>query len=214
MSEIDFNGMIDSRPQTVAAHQGLGSADQVAQEFEAILVAYMFKVMRESVQSGGLFDEQPPGSDIYLGMMDQELGRALSKKGGLGLAQTLQEYLHQQIPSRTAGARSVLKGNVLERSRVNGASVPAEHGNIQPADAPDLGPRADTRGPKGEDQGNSDRAEHAISRASHQADRADNKGLGMAGRERVSTQRWPEGSGVTAGVTGPRPVNTDPKPEK
>ena len=51
------------------------SPRQVAQEFESLFLAQLLTIMQESVESSGLF-EGGPGKEVYMSMMNQEMGRA------------------------------------------------------------------------------------------------------------------------------------------
>jgi len=72
------------------------SVEQVAQEFEALLLAQMVQQMRQSFLS----EEEPEGGEgLDLGLqgltetIHVELARALSKAGGIGLAEVLQRSM-------------------------------------------------------------------------------------------------------------------------
>ena len=69
-----------------------------AQEFEGMFLGMLMKAMRSTVGKGGLFKE---GSDtqMYREMFDEEVGRAMAKAGGIGLAQMiLREELRREAP--------------------------------------------------------------------------------------------------------------------
>ena len=70
------------------------SVSEVAQEFEALLLGYLLKVMRQSVESGGLFPKES-GHDTYLELMDQQLARSLARKQSLGIADLIEGQLKQ-----------------------------------------------------------------------------------------------------------------------
>jgi len=59
---------------------------QSAQEIEAVFVQHLIKTMRQASPGGVLTGT---GQRMYQEMMDEELGRAISKGGGLGLADML-----------------------------------------------------------------------------------------------------------------------------
>ncbi len=72
---------------------GGGSREEIrkaAQEFEAYFVAYLMKVMRETVPKGILPSR---AADHYSYFYDQEIGRLAAREGGLGLAKFLEENL-------------------------------------------------------------------------------------------------------------------------
>ncbi len=92
--------------------QGTGSAREQAQlqtaarEFEGVFLGLLLKAMRGSQPSGGLFRE---GSDsqMYREVFDQEVGRAMAKAGGIGLAQMI---LRDQARRQTAEGSSGKSG--------------------------------------------------------------------------------------------------------
>ena len=71
------------------------SIEEVSQQFEAVFVAQLLKVMRRSVESSGLFGEGFAGKQVHLEMMDQELARELVRRGGFGLADQIQHFLEE-----------------------------------------------------------------------------------------------------------------------
>ena len=70
-----------------------------AQELEGVFIGVLMKAMRSTVSQGGLFKE---GSDsqTYHEMFDEEIGRALGKSGGIGLAEMI---LRDQTLRQSAG---------------------------------------------------------------------------------------------------------------
>lgn len=63
-----------------------------AKQFEALFVYQMFSKMRESIAKGGLF-EQDMGTEIFQGMLDQEISSAAAETGNLGLADLIYKQL-------------------------------------------------------------------------------------------------------------------------
>jgi flagellar protein FlgJ len=53
-------------------------------DFEALFLARMLKVMRQSIPPSGLWGNGP-GKEIYDSLMDQELGKKMAQRNGLGL---------------------------------------------------------------------------------------------------------------------------------
>lgn len=78
------------------------SIKQVARQFEAIFVQMMMKSMRDTVQEGGLLNDD--SMRFYQDMMDQQLSMDLSGQGGIGLASTIERQLS---PDLSASASSV-----------------------------------------------------------------------------------------------------------
>jgi flagellar protein FlgJ len=72
-------------PRTASEGQNPQQLRQVAEELEGLFLGLLLKSMRSTVGEGGLFKE---GTDakMYKDMFDQEVGRALARRGGIGLA--------------------------------------------------------------------------------------------------------------------------------
>lgn len=65
---------------------------KVAQEFEAIFIANMLKVMRETIEESGLM-EGGFGKSIYTELFDQEVSLNIAKHGALGISDLLYRNL-------------------------------------------------------------------------------------------------------------------------
>jgi peptidoglycan hydrolase FlgJ len=72
---------------------------KACEDFEAIMVTYLFKSMRQTSLKS---DTEEFGSckDLYEGMMDETLATQLSHQQGLGLAKLLYEQLAPALVSR------------------------------------------------------------------------------------------------------------------
>jgi murein DD-endopeptidase MepM/ murein hydrolase activator NlpD len=75
------------------AQNSSGGAQQsqlkkVAQEFEAIFIAQMLKVMRETIEESGLMNGGF-GKEIYMDMFDQEVALSMARRGALGISDLL-----------------------------------------------------------------------------------------------------------------------------
>lgn len=62
--------------------------DETAREFESLFVAYLFKVMRATIEKSGLFEENA-GEDVYTELFDQEVARVIARRGALGISDML-----------------------------------------------------------------------------------------------------------------------------
>mgnify|MGYP001029007654 CR=1 FL=1 len=68
------------------------AAREAAKQFEALFVNMMIKQMREAMPtSGGLFGGE--GMKLYESMHDQQLSLAMSQRGGIGLAASIERQL-------------------------------------------------------------------------------------------------------------------------
>lgn len=87
---------------------------EVAAEFESIFVSQLLQTMRGPGLKGGAIPAAP-GREIYQGLMDQELGRAVSHGRGIGLADMLVRQLGRldaraRAASSPAAPRPILTG--------------------------------------------------------------------------------------------------------
>jgi murein DD-endopeptidase MepM/ murein hydrolase activator NlpD len=70
---------------------------KVSQEFEAIFIAQMLKVMRETIEESGLL-EGGFGSSIYTELFDQEVSLSFARRGTLGISDLLYRSLVDNLP--------------------------------------------------------------------------------------------------------------------
>ena len=86
-----------------AARAGEASAArEAAQQFEALFVNLMIKQMREAMPTdGGLFGGE--GMKLYESMHDQQLSLALARRGGIGLAESIERQLLPPAAARQGG---------------------------------------------------------------------------------------------------------------
>jgi murein DD-endopeptidase MepM/ murein hydrolase activator NlpD len=80
--------------QSLAGDKQKGELKKVSQEFEAVFVAYLLKVMRETIEESGLMEEGF-GKSIYTEMFDQEVSLSIARKGSLGISDLLYRNLSQ-----------------------------------------------------------------------------------------------------------------------
>ena len=73
-------------------------------DFEALLLARMLKLMRQSIPQNGLLGSSP-GTEVYQSLMDQELAKSMSQRGGVGLGEVLYRQVLQREEKARAGAR-------------------------------------------------------------------------------------------------------------
>lgn len=115
-----FEHRLQAAKSTASARQN-GELKKAAQEFEAIFIAQMLKVMRETIEESGL-TEGGFGKSIYTELFDQEIAINLSKRGALGIADLLEKRL-------TAVADI--------RDKKDSSFAPSENGAKAPAGADD-----------------------------------------------------------------------------
>jgi murein DD-endopeptidase MepM/ murein hydrolase activator NlpD len=100
-------------------------------EFESIFIAYLLKVMRDTIEESGL-TEGGLGKGIYTELFDQEVSRGMAEHGALGIADLVYKQLSARIPDPgTATDSSRAPSMVTPRSEKETATVPG-------ADVPDF----------------------------------------------------------------------------
>lgn len=77
----------------------LESLKESSQEFEALFVMEMYKAMRKAVPEGGLF-EKSNATEIFQGMLDQELAKETTKGNGMGIAQAMYDQMASLIENK------------------------------------------------------------------------------------------------------------------
>ncbi len=68
--------------------------DKVANDFEAMFLGQMLKPMFETVETDSMFGGGP-GEDQYRDLLVQEYAKEISKRGGIGIADSVRSQLLQ-----------------------------------------------------------------------------------------------------------------------
>ena len=95
-------GLITSLSMTPAVEKLQSKAVSASKDFEALLISQMLQSVREE-GSGWLGTGEDEASDAAFGLGEQQLGRALTAGGGLGLSHVIEQGLQSQ--STKANAR-------------------------------------------------------------------------------------------------------------
>lgn len=112
-----------------------GELKKAAQEFEAVFIAHMLKVMRETIQESGLL-EGGFGKSIYTELFDQEVSLSLAKRGALGISNLLERSISADIsadekkqsdPSPDADPARTLKTPSLPSPDSSGKTSAQQH---------------------------------------------------------------------------------------
>ncbi len=77
--------------------------EELAREFESMLLLQMLRQMRQSIRDGSE-GEEGLSADTMLDTVDAELARQLSQAGGLGLADMMAKAIRTQAEARNAAA--------------------------------------------------------------------------------------------------------------
>lgn len=89
-----------------------GALKLAAQQFESLFLSMMLKSMRDASPKGGLFDNEQ--TDMYTGLLDQQLAQQIATTKGFGFADLMVKQLgaalDRMVPAGTAdGAKSAAK---------------------------------------------------------------------------------------------------------
>jgi len=71
---------------------------KVAQDFESLFVAYLLKIMRETIEESNGEVQAGLGKGIYAELFDEELSKSISKRSTLGIADMLMKRLSAAAP--------------------------------------------------------------------------------------------------------------------
>ncbi len=89
-SALDFQGYGELKAR--AGARDSKATKEVAQQFEAMFIQMMLKSMRSAVPKNEMM--QSKTMETFEGMYDREIAVALSRKGGLGLADMMEKHLN------------------------------------------------------------------------------------------------------------------------
>ncbi|MCC6850353.1 MAG: peptidoglycan DD-metalloendopeptidase family protein [Deltaproteobacteria bacterium] len=79
--------------------------DEVAKEFEAVLLAQVISAMRKTVPESGML-QASANRKMLDGAFDQEVARSLAAKGGLGIAEQIVAQIERQHPGTIVAAKA------------------------------------------------------------------------------------------------------------
>jgi murein DD-endopeptidase MepM/ murein hydrolase activator NlpD len=98
---------------------------KVAQEFEAVFIAQMLKVMRETIEEAGSA-EGGFGKSIYTEMFDQEIALNMARHGTLGIANILYQNLASTVESEEKKSGETQKSESVPDQSAPSPAAPKE----------------------------------------------------------------------------------------
>jgi murein DD-endopeptidase MepM/ murein hydrolase activator NlpD len=104
---------------------------KAAQEFEAVFINYLLKVMRETIEDSGLM-EGGLGNATYTEMFDQELSLSLARRGSLGISKLILQGVTKSEAEKSSEATGETSGEKL--SSPSDKKSPAEEGDHEISD--------------------------------------------------------------------------------
>ncbi|MBM4339165.1 MAG: hypothetical protein FJ110_06450 [Deltaproteobacteria bacterium] len=81
--------------------------EKACMEFESILIYQMIKTMRQTIPQAGFMPDSKE-RNIFQGLFDEEISRAVSKRGGLGVGKTLYQQMRKnkgEILTKEGGSK-------------------------------------------------------------------------------------------------------------
>jgi murein DD-endopeptidase MepM/ murein hydrolase activator NlpD len=96
------NPQIERIRDGIAAAQGaegearLRELKKAAQEFEAVFIGYMLKVMRSTIEPAEE-EGQSLGKDVYVSMFDQEIALQIARRNSLGIGEMMYRQLQHTV---------------------------------------------------------------------------------------------------------------------
>ncbi|HYK88161.1 MAG TPA: M23 family metallopeptidase [Acidobacteriota bacterium] len=100
---------------------------KASQEFESIFIAYLLKVMRDTIEESGL-TEGGFGKGIYTELFDQEMSRGIAQHGALGISDLIYKTL-----SQAPGSGGVGKSEA-PHSQIPSTDVPVQKSAVEEID--------------------------------------------------------------------------------
>jgi len=114
MTELIFNS-VNVNPANPTSISGKEKAElkKVAQEFEAVFIAQLLKIMRETIEESGM-EGSGFGKSIYTELFDQEIALSMARRGALGIGDIIyksfndREAIHSlELPETTWQGQSI-----------------------------------------------------------------------------------------------------------
>jgi murein DD-endopeptidase MepM/ murein hydrolase activator NlpD len=131
--------------QNSAGEKQKSELRKVAQEFEAVFIAHLLKVMRETIEESGLMEEGF-GKSMYTEMFDQELSLSMARRGALGISDLLYQNLLKTETKKELKDSS--QAPASPQGVGNGASNQTEDQEISDLQLPVLAPVSSPFGPR------------------------------------------------------------------
>lgn len=105
----------DSGVGSLGAHKmSMKQMRKVAQDFEAVFLGEMLRPMFDGTQPDGPFGGGP-GEDTYRSLELNEFGKAIAKRGGIGIADAVVSHMIQmQEANANSGAQQTPKAAYLK----------------------------------------------------------------------------------------------------
>ena len=139
MNETMLNTAIPHVADMAPTHVSLAGKDRAelkkaAQEFEAVFIRQLLKVMRETIEESSS-EGSGLGKGVYTELFDQEIALNMSQRGALGIGDIIYRSLVENEAKENSGDREVVqesmgdvrKGETLKNSAAASSSISHSH---------------------------------------------------------------------------------------
>jgi murein DD-endopeptidase MepM/ murein hydrolase activator NlpD len=96
---------------------------KASQEFEALFISYLLKVMRTTVPQSDGEEASTLGKETYLEMFDQEIGLHVARSQSLGIGEMLYRKLSGKDGNKAAGTENQRSSNLKQHLQVDPQST-------------------------------------------------------------------------------------------
>jgi peptidoglycan hydrolase FlgJ len=142
---IDLLTTAGDRWNKVSASKSISAGNQkselknVAEQFEAIFITQLLKVMRETIEESGLTDGGY-GKTVYTELFDQEIASSMARQGTLGIGDILYKSMEKRIDAnQPEDASKINQDSTVKPSNSKPSSVVGpEIKSASPEDIPDI----------------------------------------------------------------------------
>ena len=124
--------MPELNPVKGASLSGKDKAElkKVAEEFEAVFIAQLLKIMRETIEESGL-EGSGFGKSIYTDLFDQEIALSMAKRGALGIG----DIIYKSLADRGDAIPAEVFGEATRPGRAGSGTAPDSVNKIAKAPA-------------------------------------------------------------------------------
>lgn len=110
-----------------------GELRKVSQQFEAIFIAQLLKVMRETIEESGL-TEGGFGKSTYTELFDQEVSLSIARRGAFGIS----DLLYNSLVDKTSNSTEPASGEAVPVNETSPGQSPASVGSTAGQEISDL----------------------------------------------------------------------------
>jgi murein DD-endopeptidase MepM/ murein hydrolase activator NlpD len=119
--------------QNATGEKQKGELRKVSQQFEAIFIAQLLKVMRETIEESGL-TEGGFGKSTYTELFDQEVSLSIARRGAFGIS----DLLYNSLVDKTSNSTEPAAGEAVPVNETSPGQAPASVGSTAGQEISDL----------------------------------------------------------------------------